>query len=140
MKYYGINCRESSRNIDYTNDKTYRCWKKWMKFGSKTGCHQRADRSFFIKGYQMPVCARCFGVALGYLAAIPGFFLFGLSKLISIAGAGALFTDWFLQAAGFKESTNRRRLITGILGGYGIMSFQLLISRKVKKFLFRTHK
>jgi len=32
-------------------------------------CHQRADRSFFTRGMQWPVCARCAGL---YLAAAAG--------------------------------------------------------------------
>jgi len=34
-------------------------------------CHQRPERSFFLFGSQMPVCARCFGIYAGAaLAAI----------------------------------------------------------------------
>lgn len=116
-----------------SDDKAYIRWKKWMELGSKTGCHQRADRSFFIKGYQMPVCARCTGVFIGYLLAIPIFFLVGFKKLISVAGAVSLLIDWLIQAAGFKESTNLRRAITGIVGGFGIVSFQLFLLQKVSK-------
>ena len=29
-------------------------------------CHQRSDRSLFINGNQMPVCARCLGIFLGF--------------------------------------------------------------------------
>lgn len=88
----------------------------------------------------MPVCARCTGVILGYLAAIPGFFLLGFSKLFSLLGGIVLFMDWFLQKADLKESTNRRRLITGIMGGYGIMSAQLFLINKAVRFFLRTHK
>jgi uncharacterized membrane protein len=112
-------------------DRSDQSWLKWMKFGEKTGCHQRPDRSFFIKGYQMPVCARCTGVILGYLIAVPTFFLFGFSKLFSIGGSAVLLVDWLLQAMGVRKSTNKRRLISGALGGYGIMSLQLFIIKKV---------
>jgi len=27
-------------------------------------CHQRPDRSFFVDGHQLPVCARCTGLYL----------------------------------------------------------------------------
>lgn len=33
--------------------------------GNNSGCHQLAERSFFYKGYQFPVCARCTGVTIG---------------------------------------------------------------------------
>lgn len=100
-------------------------WMKLMLYGEKLGCHQRPDRSFFPGGYQMPVCARCTGVIIGYLLAIPLFFLFSFSRVISLAGCGAMLLDWGLQAMKIKESTNNRRLFTGLFGGYGFMSFQL---------------
>ncbi|HUQ89684.1 MAG TPA: DUF2085 domain-containing protein [Vicinamibacterales bacterium] len=28
-------------------------------------CHQRPERSFFVNGHQLPVCARCTGLYLG---------------------------------------------------------------------------
>lgn len=110
-------------------------WFRWMKLGEKTGCHQLPERSFFIKGYQMPVCARCTGVIIGYLIAIPVFVLKGFYLTAPIIGTVIMFFDWLLQATGVKKSTNRRRLITGLLGGYGIMSIQLyLISKVIKGF------
>jgi uncharacterized membrane protein len=105
--------------------KGYRFWRRLMLYGEKTGCHQRPDRSFFIKGYQMPVCARCTGVILGYMIAVPCFVLIGFNKFLSLVGGLVLFIDWLLQALNMLKSTNRRRLITGILGGFGIMSVQL---------------
>ena len=38
-----------------------------------------------------------------------------------------MFADWLLQRLGVAESTNLRRLLTGILGGYGIKTAQLLL-------------
>jgi uncharacterized membrane protein len=100
-------------------------WMKLMLYGEKLGCHQRPDRSFFINGYQMPVCARCTGVMIGYLLAFPLFFLHSFSWLVSLAGCGSLLLDWGLQAMKLKNSSNTRRLLTGLSGGYGLMSIQL---------------
>lgn len=100
-------------------------WMKLMLCGEKLGCHQRPDRSFFLNGYQMPVCARCTGVIIGYLLAIPLFFLNGFSWVISLVGCGSMLIDWGLQVMKLKESTNIRRLISGLSGGYGLMSIQL---------------
>lgn len=112
-------------------DNIYRLWCKCMKLGETTGCHQLPERSFYIKGYQLPICARCTGVILGYILALPlsilGFFKYKLSILC----CGLMFVDWLLQACNIKKSSNKRRLITGILGGYGILSLQYNIVKKV---------
>jgi uncharacterized membrane protein len=110
-------------------------WLKFMEFGEKTGCHQLPERSFFIKGYQMPVCARCTGVILGYLLALPGFILFGFSKFLSLVGSLIILTDWLLQTLRIRQSTNRRRLFTGVLGGYAIMTFQLYVIKQITKLI-----
>jgi uncharacterized membrane protein len=120
---------------DYRKKKADLRWIKWMMLGEKTGCHQLADRSFVVKGYQMPVCARCTGVILGYLIAIPGFVIFGFSKFLSLAGSLIILMDWLLQTLKIKSSTNKRRLITGILGGYAIMTFQLYVIKYIIKLI-----
>jgi uncharacterized membrane protein len=98
-----------------------------MELGDRAGCHQKPERSFFYHRYQFPVCARCTGAVVGYILAVPAYLLIGFFLPLSIAGILVLLADWLLQAVKLKESTNGRRLITGILGGYGMMSFQLMI-------------
>jgi uncharacterized membrane protein len=106
-----------------------------MTLGERTGCHQLPERSFFIKGYQMPVCARCTGVILGYLAALPGIWRTKSNESLSVFGCLIMLTDWGLQALNIQTSTNKRRLITGFLGGYGIMTLQLALIKKIIKLL-----
>jgi uncharacterized membrane protein len=102
-----------------------------MDLGEKTGCHQLPERSFFIKDYQFPICARCTGVIVGYILALPlgimGYFKRNLSILCCII----MFVDWLLQACNIKKSSNNRRLITGILGGYGILSLQYNVVKRL---------
>lgn len=38
-----------------------------------------------------------------------------------------MFLDWLIQRVGIKESTNSRRFITGLIGGYGFMTLQLYL-------------
>ena len=90
------------------------------------GCHQRADRSFFYKGYQFPMCARCTGVMIGYLIAIPIYFIYTLSISTYIVLCAIMFLDWYIQYLKIKTSTNVRRLISGTLGGFGSMSLELV--------------
>lgn len=106
-------------------------WEELMAWGDRVGCHQMPERSFFYHGYQFPVCARCTGVLIGSLLAIPLFFKIGFRKVPVFIGLGLMWVDWVLQKAEVCESTNKRRLITGITGGFGVMSLQLAFFRKL---------
>lgn len=101
-----------------------------MRIGRWSGCHQLAERSFFVNGYQFPVCARCTGVFVGYIICLSTFFLL-LNLKIALAGCFIMFLDWFIQYKEWHESTNIRRFITGVLGGYGILSIQILCIRTI---------
>ncbi|BBF45297.1 protein of unknown function DUF2085 [Lachnospiraceae bacterium KM106-2] len=125
--------REDDQNIKAT--KEYQLWTKCMELGEKTGCHQKPERSFYVKGYQMPVCARCVGADIGYAAGLIAYLKFGFDKLkyIAVIGAEIMFFDWYLQAIKVKKSTNIRRLLTGICGGFGIcICYLKLISTCIK--------
>lgn len=118
---------------------TDKSWIKLMQVGEHLGCHQMPERSFYYKGYQFPVCARCTGVLLSTIPAIIVFFKKKIPILTCIAMSGVMFTDWFIQRIGIKESTNRRRLISGLIGGFGFITLHLylyrLIWRKIKGLL-----
>lgn len=104
------------------NDKQ---WIKLMEIGDTLGCHQMPERSFFIKGFQFPVCARCTGVII---SAIIATILFVKKKLpigICIAMSSVMLLDWGIQYLKIKESTNARRLITGLIGGFGYSTLHL---------------
>lgn len=91
--------------------------------GNNSGCHQMPERSFFYKGKQFPVCARCTGVFFGHMTATIFFFC---KKRLSFRKCFALMAvmgfDWGMQEFGILESTNFRRLITGFCGGLGLFS------------------
>lgn len=88
--------------------------------GDWIGCHQIPERSLHLKGVQLPVCARCTGVFLGQmlmiLATLAGI---RMSLLLAAAFMAPVVADWSIQYAGLKESTNARRVITGLFGGVG---------------------
>ena len=98
-------------------------WIKLMQAGNYCGCHQMPERSFFIHGYQFPLCARCTGMLVGELFA---YLLFALkiliSPLLAIFLLGLMGLDWFIQFVGILPSTNVRRFISGITGGIGVVS------------------
>lgn len=95
-----------------------------MELGGRLGCHQMPERSFAVGPYQFPLCARCTGLALGELAA----FLPAVSRRLPAApwlGAALLVpaaVDGAAQYAGLHISTNRRRLVTGVLAGVGTIA------------------
>ncbi len=92
-----------------------------MEIGALTGCHQMPERSFFVRGYQFPVCARCTGVFLGkFIADIMLIFKKVLSPVTALVLLLVMGADWFAQRIGILESTNPRRFVTGILGGMGV--------------------
>lgn len=100
-------------------------WIKAMSTMSPT-CHQRVDRSYNLGNYQLPVCARCQGVYLGYLL---GIFIFipVLTVLIPLT-----YLDGFIQLRTNYQSTNFRRLTTGILSGIGTIQLIKLIIIYIK--------
>ena len=92
-----------------------------MRFGERMGCHQLAERSFFFRGYQFPVCARCTGVIVGEFIAIICLFLsVNVSPLVAMSLLVPMGIDWGIQYIELLESTNWRRLFTGVLGGFGL--------------------
>lgn len=88
--------------------------------GSLTGCHQLPQRSFFVKGRQFPLCARCTGVLIGQAISVS----LALCKVIlpiwaAVLGMLVMLIDWVLQYFSIWTSCNVRRLVTGVLGGLG---------------------
>jgi len=96
-----------------------------FQIGTMSGCHQLPERSFYIRKKQMPVCARCFGVSIGYfLSLISALFIkhnLGLMILLCLP----LLIDWSIQEMFHCESNNIRRLLTGVLCGYGFNSLHI---------------
>lgn len=84
-------------------------------------CHRMPHRSFFWRGTQLPVCARCTGMLLGYLAILPALFmaiplpwaLWGMLMNVPV------YVDGMSQAMGWRESNNPLRFATGLAGGIG---------------------
>lgn len=113
------------------NDTT---WVRLMGYGKRLGCHQMPERSFFIRGYQFPVCARCTGVLISSIIACFIFVFYRIDFKICIALSGIMFLDWLIQHIGIRESTNPRRFVTGLIGGLGFMTLQLYVYRAIIMF------
>ena len=105
---------------------------KWLPI--IMGCHCRPDRTFFIKGKPMPVCARCEGVILGVIAAFIAAPFGRLRPVFLLLMLLPLIADGIIQACTKYESNNWRRLFTGILFGYAATT--LIIISLVATFKF----
>ena len=96
-------------------------WIRIMEYGNRIGCHQKPERSFFYKGYQFPVCARCTGVIIGeIITIILLIFKIKLNIVIDVVLLLIMGLDWFIQFVNILQSNNIRRFITGISGGIGL--------------------
>ncbi len=90
------------------------------------GCHARSDRSFFFRGKQFPICARCTGELIGILCGIPIIVFVGCADFpVTAAMMLPMVADGFLQLLTPYESGNYRRLVTGFL--FGIAFVFLLV-------------
>lgn len=95
-------------------------------------CHRLPHRSYFFNGRQFPICARCLGLYIGYLA-MP-IFAFGFLQfplLLSIFIIMPTILDWWIQKIWSSESTNSIRLWTGIFAGVGISSLVAIIGQGI---------
>ena len=108
------------------------CIKSMIWIDKYWGCDQLPERNIFFKRYQLPICARCLGIILGYILCI--FLLIFNCKLnIYLLFLLILTTliDWSLQFFNILSSNNIRRLVTGILGGIGLMGIYVYIVIKL---------
>jgi uncharacterized membrane protein len=101
-----------------------------------TLCHRMPNRSFFWKGKQFPVCARCTGIHIGYIT-YPLFLLdiWTLNLTITLLLIIPTCIDGITQAFFQRESNNSLRLVTGIISGVGLMSLVALIGEAIGRYI-----
>ena len=87
-------------------------------------CHQRPERSFFVNGHQLAVCARCTGLYLGSAIAAP-LALFaacpltgGRARLLTIAAAAPTAITWAAEFAGLAHVSNITRFVAALPLGF----------------------
>ena len=89
--------------------------------GKLSGCHQLSERSFFYRGRQFPLCARCTGTFIGYYFGLLTYRFMSPTILLCTILCMIMFLDWLLQYMNIFPSNNIRRVITGVICGYGII-------------------
>lgn len=112
--------------VSILNEKKISLWKIMMKIGKKMGCHQKSERSFFYKNYQFFLCARCTGILIGSFSALL-ISLFYINIFLNIIFMFIMILDGSIQYLNIYKSTNIRRLITGLLAGYGLVSTMIYV-------------
>lgn len=114
-----------------------RTWSyKWLPI--IMGCHCMPERSFFVKGRQLPVCARCEGILIGTAFAVIARIAVKINPFILVVLMTPLVLDGSIQKLTKYESNNWMRLITGIL--FGFSAVYLLLSSFVYVFMWGYHK
>ena len=95
-------------------------------------CHRIPERSFFIKGHQFPVCARCTGFYTGLVVFLIYNYFYGIDYSLNLFIASIILLipaaiDGFTQLFELRESNNNLRFITGFIGGIGLIIFLKII-------------
>lgn len=86
-------------------------------------CHHLPSRSIKFFGIENYLCARCFGLLVGFIVGFITLLFYQIPFLISTLFLLPLVIDGFVQAILNHESTNSRRFITGFLFGIGMFPF-----------------
>jgi uncharacterized membrane protein len=103
-------------------------------------CHRIPERSFFLNGRQLPLCARCTGTFLGVIVGLTAILLLGrrrasrlppgpvLGILVMFVAVWAFdglnsYLTFFPGAPNLYEPRNWLRLTTGMLNGLALVTF-----------------
>ncbi|MEY2191979.1 DUF2085 domain-containing protein [Neobacillus sp. BF23-41] len=91
-----------------------------IRFLDIVPCHRMKSRSITIKGYTLPLCARCTGILLGYLF-FPFLLIAGLhfSLWLGLLLNVPMVLDGWTQKRKYRMSNNILRVTTGIMSGFG---------------------
>lgn len=90
-------------------------------------CHRITDRSFFVRGRQFHVCARCTGILVGYALAPCMFFAKHLALYLFPLFLALMAIDGGTQLMGWRESNNLLRVFSGFGFGLTLLPFIILI-------------
>lgn len=113
-------------------------------FGKAPLCNMIPEHGICIKGFYLPLCARCTGTLIGCVVTI-FLFLFVIRRskyrlslhILSFLLAVPCLIDGLLQYVWQVESDNFRRILTGLLLGasigLSIGYFSVLIDREMNR-------
>lgn len=90
-------------------------------------CHQIPERSFFIRGKQLPLCSRCLSMYTSFFVSSVIILLnftfftsiqFDQMVMVLLFGISPLVIDGFTQFKNWRKSNQFLRSLTGILFGF----------------------
>jgi len=83
-------------------------------------CHQRPERSFWLAGQQLPVCARCIGIYAGVViggAIAPLLGRVARPRLLIVLATVPALLSLAVEWTGMGRPSNVLRATTGVLAG-----------------------
>ena len=93
-------------------------------------CHQKPERSFFVRGHQFPFCARCSGIIFGVLIGIPFSILVPIENFyLMVILWIPMIIDGLMQKHTLYMSNNMKRLMTGFIFGFGYIYIFMMLDR-----------
>lgn len=90
------------------------------------GCHCRSDRSFYFRGKQFPICARCTGELVGFVLAAISYIFWHPHWIVLLMLMVPMIIDGTIQQCTSYESKNPLRFFTGLLFGYAFITLIIL--------------
>jgi uncharacterized membrane protein len=104
-------------------------------------CHQKSERSLFLFGWQMGMCARC--TAMFMASAVPGLVLFVRPRLTlrrmavypaALALMAPMITEILFTLVFRTDFGVIVRMVTGALYGAGAALFTIVLAHDLKSF------
>lgn len=92
--------------------------------GKKPICNLKSERAPTINGFVFPLCYRCCGIAIsGSLSFLYSYYIRAThqSFLVFFLLATPCAIDGLIQRFKIQESNNKRRFVTGLLFGIGLV-------------------
>jgi uncharacterized membrane protein len=85
-------------------------------------CHQQPERSFFLFGGRVAVCARCLGIYLGTALGLLVHVKRRIATALLIAAVTMSASDWLAEVAGLHGNWSVARFTLGIALGAAAVS------------------
>lgn len=89
-------------------------------------CHQRPERSYWLAGAQLPVCARCTGLYVSAAIGAPIAYVFAAAmssaraRLAAVAAGLPTLVTWSMEAGGLAHPSNTVRALAALPLGFAV--------------------